>query len=60
MIFNQSLKEFFRSKTNWTAIVMVVAAVAGYISKEYTIAGALTQALTGAGMLFIRDAITKA
>jgi len=39
---------------------MVVSAVAGYISKEYTIAGALTQALTGAGMLFIRDAITKA
>lgn len=59
-MFNQSLKEFFRSKTNWTAITMVVSAVVGYLAKEYTIAGALTQVLTGAGMLFIRDAITKA
>lgn len=58
-MFHQDIKEFFSSKTNWTAITMIIVAVVGYIAKEYTLASALTQALTGVGMLFIRDAIAK-
>jgi len=58
-MFNQSLKDFFTSKTNWTAITMIVVAIVGYIAKEYTLSNALTQALTGLGMLFVRDAIAK-
>ena len=48
-MFNQSLKDLFTSKTNWTAITMIVVAIVGYIAKEYTLLG----------MLFIRDAIAK-
>jgi len=58
-MFNQSSKDFFTSKTNWTALTMIIVAIAGYIAKEYTLLNALTQALTGLGMLFIRDAIAK-
>mgnify|MGYP001201317879 FL=1 len=58
-MFNQSSKDFFTSKTNWTALTMIIVAIAGYIAKEYTLSNALTQALTGLGMLFIRDAIAK-
>ena len=58
-MFHQDIKEFFSSKTNWTAITMIIVAVVGYVAKEYTLANALTQAMTGLGMLFIRDAIAK-
>lgn len=58
-MFNQDIKGFFQSKTNWTAISMIVVAIVGYIAGEYTLSSALMQAMTGTGMLFLRDAIAK-
>jgi len=56
-MFKQTVKDFFKSKTNWTAVTMIIAAIVGYFTKEFTASVAITQIFGGFGLLFIRDAI---
>lgn len=56
-MFKQTIKEFFKSKTNWTAVTMIVAAIVGYLTKEFTASAAINQMFGGLGILFIRDAV---
>lgn len=57
MKFKQSLKSFFASKTNWTCLIGIISATAGYIAKEFTLSTALQMGLTSLSVMFIRDAI---
>lgn len=56
--FKQTLRQFLASKSNWTALTAVLVAVAGYLTQEYTLASAVSQALGGMALLFVRDAIS--
>lgn len=58
MKFKQSLKSFFASKTNWTCLTGIIASIAGYLAKEFTLSTALQMGLTSLSILFIRDAIS--
>ena len=56
-MFKQTIKEFFKSKTNWTSVTMIVAAIVGYFTNEFTASATITQIFGGLGLLFIRDAV---
>ena len=56
-MFKQNLNEFFKSKTNWTALTGIVCAAAGYLTAAFTLSAALQMGLTSLSVLFIRDAI---
>lgn len=55
--FKQTVREFVASKTNWTGITMTASAGVAYLTGELSASAALTPALTGISLLFIRDAL---
>lgn len=55
--FKQTVRDFMRSKTNWTAITAIATAGMGYLTGDYALPAAMGQALGGLSMLFVRDAI---
>lgn len=55
--FEQDVKTFLSSKTNWTAIGIIGGAIIGYYTKSATPVEAFAGVANGLGMLFIRDAI---
>lgn len=55
--FKQTVREFMASKTNWTGLTMTASAGVAYLTGELSASAALTPALTGVSLLFIRDAL---
>jgi len=52
-------RDFFRSKTTWTGVLAIVAAIASYYAGKETFSQAEQQILAALGAMFLRDAIVK-
>lgn len=49
-----------KSRTTWTGIAAIVAAVAGYFTGDLALSGTIAGVLAGLGTIFMRDAIKPA
>lgn len=62
-MFSQTLKEFFQSKTNWAGMTMIVHGgfelFMAYHAKLPMPATAITEIMTGIGLVAVKDAIAK-
>jgi len=52
-------KELFKSKTFWTGISAIVAAVGGYLSGQMGIETAIQTGIGGVAAITLRDSIEK-
>lgn len=57
MKFKQTSKEFFRSKTNWTGLTMILSAISGFLTQTLGAAEAWQMVTAGLGIIFIKDAV---
>lgn len=55
--FKQTLRQFLRSKTNWSALTLIVTGLAAYLGGEISLAAMLGAVFNGLSLLFVRDAI---
>ena len=58
-LFAQDVRQFLRSKTNWTAVTGIVLAVVGYQTGVIDAVAFTAALLNGVGVLCIRDAVSK-
>lgn len=56
--FRQTVRQFLTSKTNWTALVAIGAAVAGYHTHQIGAQEAVNAIGTALGAMFIKDAVS--
>lgn len=57
MKFKQTLKEFFKSKTNWTGLTMILSAVSGFLTQSISPAEAWQMITAGLAIIFLKDAV---
>lgn len=55
--FAQDIKGFFRSKTNWTGIGMIVAGY--FMFRSGDVQNGMQSIIGGLALIFVRDAIAK-
>lgn len=56
--FRQTVRQFFTSKTNWTALVAIGAAIAGYHTHQIGAQEAVQTIGTAMGAMFLKDAVS--
>jgi len=58
-MFEQDVKQFLSSKTNWTGMTMIVTGCVGLYAKSMDAVTAWQSIFGGLGLLFVKDAIAK-
>lgn len=58
-MFEQNVKDFFKSKTNWLGLTAVIGGSVGYMTGEISAAVAVQGVMGGLMAIFLKDAIAK-